>query len=50
MSAGGEAIREARPASAWFFLTVVASTVFVSTLTGSMVNVILALMRAEFGA
>ena len=49
MIAGNEAIRENGPASTRFFLGVVASAVFVSVLTGSMVNVILPLMRAEFG-
>ena len=45
MIAGNEAIRENGPASTRFFLGVVASAVFVSVLTGSMVNVILPLMR-----
>jgi MFS transporter, DHA2 family, metal-tetracycline-proton antiporter len=48
MIGGNEAIREYGPASTRFFLAVVASAVFVSVLTGSMVNVILPLMRAEF--
>src|SRR5215213_6733612 len=47
MSAGGKAIE---PVSTRLFLAVVASAVFVSVMTGSMVNVVLPLMRAEFGA
>lgn len=40
----------AAPVSIRLFLMVVASTVFVSVLTGSMVNVLLPLMREEFAA
>jgi MFS transporter, DHA2 family, metal-tetracycline-proton antiporter len=47
MSAGGKATE---PVSTRLFLAVVASAVFVSVMTGSMVNVVLPLMRAEFGA
>jgi DHA2 family metal-tetracycline-proton antiporter-like MFS transporter/DHA2 family florfenicol/chloramphenicol resistance protein-like MFS transporter len=50
MSATGEAVRHGEPASARLFLAVVASAVFVSTLTGSMVNVLVPLVRAELGA
>jgi MFS family permease len=38
------------PASPRLFLAVAASAVFVSVLTGSMVNVVIPLMRAEFDA
>jgi DHA2 family metal-tetracycline-proton antiporter-like MFS transporter len=47
MSAGGKAIEQV---STRLFLAVVASAVFVSVMTGSMVNVVLPLMRTEFGA
>jgi len=47
MSAGGKATE---PVSTRLFLVVVASAVFVAVMTGSMVNVVLPLMRAQFGA
>src|SRR5215216_5180496 len=50
MSVGGEALPEKGPASTRLFLPVVASAVFVTVLTGTMVNVVIPLMRAEFGA
>ena len=50
MSAGGEAVLQKGSASTRLFLAVVASGVFVTVLTGTMVNVALPLMRAEFGA
>ncbi len=50
MSTGGETVLRKGPASTRLFLTVVASGVFVTVLTGTMVNVALPLMRAEFGA
>lgn len=50
MSAGGEAALQKGPASTRPFLAVVASGVFVTVLTGTMVNVATPLMRAEFGA
>jgi DHA2 family metal-tetracycline-proton antiporter-like MFS transporter len=39
-----------QPLAIRFFLAVVASAVFVSVLTGAMVNVMLPVIRAEFGA
>jgi len=50
MSVGGEALPEKGPASTRLFLPVVTSAVFVTVLTGTMVNVVIPLMRAEFGA
>jgi DHA2 family metal-tetracycline-proton antiporter-like MFS transporter/DHA2 family florfenicol/chloramphenicol resistance protein-like MFS transporter len=50
MSAGGEALRAEKPASTRLFLAVVASSVFVTVLTATMINVLIPLMRAEFGA
>ena len=50
MSAEGAAVETEAAASTHLFLLVVASAVFLSTLTGSMVNVVLPVMRAEFGA
>jgi MFS transporter, DHA2 family, metal-tetracycline-proton antiporter len=50
MSVGGEVLPEKGPASTRLFLPVVASAVFVTVLTGTMVNVVIPLMRAEFGA
>lgn len=50
MSARGEAVMQKGPASTRLFLAVVASGVFVTVLTGTMVNVALPLMRSEFGA
>lgn len=48
MSAVGKATRHEEPASTRLFLTVVASGDFVTVLTGSMVNVVIPLMRTEF--
>lgn len=45
-----QAVRGGSPASPRLFLTVVAAAVFTSVLTGSMVNVAIPAMRAEFGA
>lgn len=50
MSAGSEAIRREKPASTTLFLLVVALAVFVTVLTATMLNVVIPLMRAEFGA
>ena len=50
MSAGGEAVRHEKPASTRLFLAVVASGVFVTVITATMINVLIPLMRAEFGA
>lgn len=50
MNAGGEAVPQKGPTSTRLFLAVVASGVFVTVLTGTMVNVALPLMRSEFGA
>ena len=50
MSAGDEALRSEKPASTRLFLAVVASSVFVTVLTATMINVLIPLMRAEFGA
>ena len=50
MSAGGAAVVQKGPASTRLFLAVVASGVFVTVLTGTMLNVAAPLMRAEFGA
>ena len=50
VSAAGEATRRGAPASTRIFLAVVASAVFVTVLTGTMVNVATPLIRAEFGA
>ncbi len=50
MSAGGEAVRHEKPASTRLFLAVVASAVFVTVLTATMINVLIPVMRAEFGA
>jgi MFS transporter, DHA2 family, metal-tetracycline-proton antiporter len=47
---GSEAIRDKGRASAQLFLPVVASAVFVAVLTGTMINVLIPLMRAEFDA
>lgn len=41
---------EIEPAAPRLFLAVVAASVFVTTFTGSMVSVVIPLMRAEFGA
>ena len=50
MSAGSEALRAEKPTSTRLFLAVVASSVFVTVLTATMINVLIPLMRAEFGA
>jgi DHA2 family metal-tetracycline-proton antiporter-like MFS transporter len=50
MSARGEAVRHEKPASTRLFLAVVASGVFVMVITATMINVLIPLLRAEFGA
>jgi DHA2 family metal-tetracycline-proton antiporter-like MFS transporter/DHA2 family florfenicol/chloramphenicol resistance protein-like MFS transporter len=50
MSAGGKAVGGAKPASAGLLLPVVAVAVFVSVLTATMINVLIPLIRDEFGA
>jgi DHA2 family metal-tetracycline-proton antiporter-like MFS transporter len=50
MSARGEAIRRKELASTRMFLAVVALAVFITVLTGTMIIVLIPLMRAEFGA
>jgi predicted MFS family arabinose efflux permease len=47
-----EGLAAERDGSPWtqLFLLVVASAVFVTTMTGSMVNVVISVIRAEFGA
>jgi MFS transporter, DHA2 family, metal-tetracycline-proton antiporter len=50
MSAVGKALSEAKPATTRLFLAVVASAVFTTVLTGTMINVLIPIMRAEFGA
>jgi DHA2 family metal-tetracycline-proton antiporter-like MFS transporter len=50
MSAGGKAIGAEHPASTRLFLTVVALAVFTTVLTATMINLLIPLMRAEFGA
>jgi Mg/Co/Ni transporter MgtE len=50
MSARSEAIRKKELASTRMFLAVVALAVFITVLTGTMINVLIPLMRAEFGA
>ncbi len=45
-----DVVSEAEPAVPRLFLAVVAASVFVTTLTGSTVSVVIPLMRAEFGA
>ena len=47
--AEGRAVKTGAATSTHLFLLVVASAVFLSTLTSSMVNVVLPIMRAEFG-
>jgi MFS transporter, DHA2 family, metal-tetracycline-proton antiporter len=49
MSARGEAIRKKELSSTRMFLAVVALGVFTTVLTGTMINVVIPLMRAEFG-
>jgi DHA2 family metal-tetracycline-proton antiporter-like MFS transporter len=50
MSAVGKALSEEKPATTRLFLAVVASAVFTTVLTGTMINVLIPIMRAEFGA
>lgn len=50
MSAGSEAVREKGPSSTRPFLMVVALAVFVTVLTATMINVLIPLIRAGFGA
>ncbi len=50
MSAVSQAPRHEGPASTRLFLAVVVSGVFVTVLTATMINVLIPLMRAEFGA
>jgi len=50
MSAGTGAVGGAKPASAGLFLPVVAVAVFVSVLTATMINVLIPVIRDEFGA
>src|ERR687897_524319 len=50
MSAEGKAIGAEHPASIRLFLTVVALAVFTTVLTATMINVLIPVMRAEFGA
>ena len=50
MSAGGKAILATEPTSIRLFLAVVALAVFTTVLTATMINVLIPLMRAEFGA
>jgi len=50
MSVRGEAVRHEKPASTRLFLVVVALAVFTTVLTGTMINVVIPLMRTEFGA
>jgi hypothetical protein len=50
VSAGNEAVRYERPPSTRLFLAVAASAVFVSVLTATMINVLIPLIRAQFGS
>jgi DHA2 family metal-tetracycline-proton antiporter-like MFS transporter/DHA2 family florfenicol/chloramphenicol resistance protein-like MFS transporter len=50
MSTVGVAVETGSSTSARFLLPVVVSAVFITTLTGSMVTILLPVMRAEFGA
>ena len=50
MSAGNGAVLRERPASTRLFLAVAASAVFVSVLTATMINVLIPLIRVQFGA
>ena len=50
MSTGNGAVRYERTASTRLFLAVAASAVFVSVLTATMINVLIPLIRAQFGA
>lgn len=47
---GRSATREGKPASTRLFLAVITPAVFVSVLMASMINVLIPLIRAEFGA
>src|ERR671911_2199383 len=47
---GGKAIQATEPTSIRLFLAVVALAVFTTVLTATMINVLIPLMRAEFGA
>jgi len=48
--AGGEAVRAEESGSTRLFLAVAASAVFISVLTATMINVLIPLIRAQFGA
>ena len=50
VSTGNGAVRYERTASTRLFLAVAASAVFVSVLTATMINVLIPLIRAQFGA
>jgi Mg/Co/Ni transporter MgtE len=50
VSAGDGAARYEGPASTRLFLAVAASAVFVSVLTATMINVLVPLIGARFGA
>lgn len=50
MSTEARVVRTESPSSTRLFLLVVASAVFTSVLTGTMVNVVIPVIRAEFGA
>ncbi|MGI8860246.1 MAG: MFS transporter [Rubrobacteraceae bacterium] len=50
MSTGGEAMSTRAPASTRLFLAVAASAVFISVLTATMINVLIPLIRLQFGA
>src|SRR5215210_8346082 len=50
MSAGSETLRAEKPTSTRLFLAVVASSVFVTVLTATMISVLIPLIRAEFAA
>lgn len=50
MSAESKAVRQEKPASTRLLLPVLVSAVFVAVMTASMVNVMMPLMREDFGA
>src|SRR5215210_4964961 len=50
MSAGGKAMQATEPTSIRLFLAVVALAVFTTVLTATMINVLIPLLKAEFGA
>lgn len=50
MSTEARVVRTESPAATRLFLLVVASAVFTSVLTGTMINVVIPVIRAEFGA